>query len=306
MDEKKRGDQIQLFENQKIRTAWDMEQEEWYFSVVDVVGVLTDAPDYNTGRKYWNKLKQRLKEEGSELVTKCHQLIMTAADGKKRLTDVADTEQLLRIIQSIPSPKAEPFKLWLAQVGRERIEETIDPEQAIDRALETYLKKGYSEEWVHQRLLAIRIRNELTDEWQKRGVEKGREYAILTDEISRAWSGMTTRQYKRLKGLKKENLRDNMSNLELVLNMLAEASTTSISRAEQPEGLEESKKAARRGGRIAGNARKELEQETGRPVITSENAQTLQQLVTGVVEDAAEMLGDRVQSPQDNTDSKNP
>lgn len=306
MDEKKRGDQIQLFENQKIRTAWDMEQEEWYFSVVDVVGVLTDAPDYNTGRKYWNKLKQRLKEEGSELVTKCHQLKMTAADGKKRLTDVADTEQLLRIIQSIPSPKAEPFKLWLAQVGRERIEETIDPEQAIDRALETYLKKGYSEEWVHQRLLAIRIRNELTDEWQKRGVEKGREYAILTDEISRAWSGMTTRQYKRLKGLKKENLRDNMSNLELVLNMLAEASTTSISRAEQPEGLEESKKAARRGGRIAGNARKELEQETGRPVITSENAQTLQQLVTGVVEDAAEMIGERVQSPQDNTDSKNP
>ncbi len=306
MDEKKRGDQIQLFENQKIRTAWDMEQEEWYFSVVDVVGVLTDAPDYNTGRKYWNKLKQRLKEEGSELVTKCHQLKMTAADGKKRLTDVADTEQLLRIIQSIPSPKAEPFKLWLAQVGRERIEETIDPEQAIDRALETYLKKGYSEEWVHQRLLAIRIRNELTDEWQKRGVEKGREYAILTDEISRAWSGMTTRQYKRLKGLKKENLRDNMSDLELVLNMLAEASTTSISRAEQPEGLEESKKAARRGGRIAGNARKELEQETGRPVITSENAQTLQQLVTGVVEDAAEMIGERVQSPQDNTDSKNP
>ena len=306
MDEKKRGDQIQLFENQKIRTAWDMEQEEWYFSVVDVVGVLTDAPDYNTGRKYWNKLKQRLKEEGSELVTKCHQLKMTAADGKKRLTDVADTEQLLRIIQSIPSPKAEPFKLWLAQVGRERIEETIDPEQAIDRALETYLKKGYSEERVHQRLLAIRIRNELTDEWQKRGVEKGREYAILTDEISRAWSGMTTRQYKRLKGLKKENLRDNMSDLELVLNMLAEASTTSISRAEQPEGLEESKKAARRGGRIAGNARKELEQETGRPVITSENAQTLQQLVTGVVEDAAEMIGERVQSPQDNTDSKNP
>ena len=306
MDEKKRGDQIQLFEDQKIRTAWDMEQEEWYFSVVDVVGVLTDAPDYNTGRKYWNKLKQRLKEEGSELVTKCHQLKMTAADGKKRLTDVADTEQLLRIIQSIPSPKAEPFKLWLAQVGRARIEETIDPEQAIDRALETYLKKGYSEEWVHQRLLAIRIRNELTDEWQKRGVEKGREYAILTDEISRAWSGMTTRQYKRLKGLKKENLRDNMSNLELVLNMLAEASTTSISRAEQPEGLEESKTAARRGGRIAGNARKELEQETGRPVITSENAQTLQQLVTGVVEDAAEMIGERVQSPQDNTDSKNP
>ena len=289
MDDKKQNDQIQLFEDQKIRTAWDAEQEEWYFSVVDVVGVLTDAPDYNTGRKYWNKLKQRLKEEGSELVTNCHQLKMTAADGKKRLTDVANTEQLLRIIQSIPSPKAEPFKLWLAQAGRERIEETIDPEQAIDRALETYLKKGYSEEWVHQRLLAIRIRNELTDEWQKRGVERGQEYAILTDEISRAWSGMTTRQYKRLKGLKKENLRDNMSDLELVLNMLAEASTTSISRSEQPEGLEENRKVARRGGRIAGNARRELEQETGRPVVTAENAQTLQQLVTGVVEGAAEL-----------------
>ncbi len=192
---------IQLFENKRIRTAWDEEKEEWYFSVVDVVAVLTDAPDYNTGRKYWNKLKQRLKEEGNELVTNCHQLKMTAADGKKRLTDVADTEQLLRIIQSIPSPKAEPFKMWLAQVGRERIEETIDPELIINRALETYLKKGYSPEWVHQRLLAIRIRNELTDEWQKRGVEKGREFAILTDEISKAWSGMTTRQYKKLKGL---------------------------------------------------------------------------------------------------------
>lgn len=289
MDEKKQNDQIQLFENQKIRTAWDAEQEEWYFSVVDVVGVLTDQPDTRHAAKYWSVLKTRLKKEGSELPTNCSQLKLKSADGKRYLTDVADTEQLLRIIQSIPSPKAEPFKLWLAQVGRERIEETIDPEQAIDRALETYLKKGYSEEWVHQRLLAIRIRNELTDEWQKRGVEKGREYAILTDEISRAWSGMTTRQYKRLKGLKKENLRDNMSDLELVLNMLAEASTTSISRTEQPEGLEENKRVARRGGRIAGNARKELEQETGRPVVTAENAQTLQQLVTGVVEDAAEL-----------------
>ena len=289
MDEKKQNDQIQLFENQKIRTAWDAEQEEWYFSVVDVVGVLTDQPDTRHAAKYWSVLKTRLKKEGSELPTNCSQLKLKSADGKRYLTDVADTEQLLRIIQSIPSPKAEPFKLWLAQVGRERIEETIDPEQAIDRALETYLKKGYSEEWVHQRLLAIRIRNELTDEWQKRGVERGREYAILTDEISRAWSGMTTRQYKRLKGLKKENLRDNMSDLELVLNMLAEASTTSISRTEQPEGLEENKKVARRGGRIAGNARRELEQETGRPVVTAENAQTLQQLVTGVVEDAAEL-----------------
>ena len=289
MDEKKQNDQIQLFENQKIRTAWDAEQEEWYFSVVDVVGVLTDQPDTRHAAKYWSVLKTRLKKEGSELPTNCSQLKLKSADGKRYLTDVADTEQLLRIIQSIPSPKAEPFKLWLAQVGRERIEETIDPEQAIDRALETYLKKGYSEEWVHQRLLAIRIRNELTDEWQKRGVERGREYAILTDEISRAWSGMTTRQYKRLKGLKKENLRDNMSDLELVLNMLAEASTTSISRAERPEGLEENKRVARRGGRIAGNARRELEQETGRPVVTAENAQTLQQLVTGVVEGAAEL-----------------
>ena len=289
MDDKKQNDQIQLFEDQKIRTAWDAEQEEWYFSVVDVVGVLTDQPDTRHAAKYWSVLKTRLKKEGSELPTNCSQLKLKSADGKRYLTDVADTEQLLRIIQSIPSPKAEPFKLWLAQVGRERIEETIDPEQAIDRALETYLKKGYSEEWVHQRLLAIRIRNELTDEWSKRGVEKGREYAILTDEISRAWSGMTTRQYKRLKGLKKENLRDNMSDLELVLNMLAEASTTSISRTEEPEGLGEKKRVARRGGRIAGNARRELEQETGRPVVTSENAQTLQQLVTGVVEGAAEL-----------------
>ena len=289
MDKEKQNDQIQLFEDQKIRTAWDAEQEEWYFSVVDVVGVLTDQPDTRHAAKYWSVLKTRLKKEGSELPTNCSQLKLKSADGKRYLTDVADTEQLLRIIQSIPSPKAEPFKLWLAQVGRERIEETIDPEQAIDRALETYLKKGYSEEWVHQRLLAIRIRNELTDEWSKRGVEKGREYAILTDEISRAWSGMTTRQYKRLKGLKKENLRDNMSDLELVLNMLAEASTTSISRSEQPEGLEENRKVARRGGRIAGNARRELEQETGRPVVTAENAQTLQQLVTGVVEGAAEL-----------------
>lgn len=220
------SDNIQLFENQPIRTAWDEEKEEWYFSVVDVIRVLTDSPNPQT---YWRVMKKRLKDEGNETVTNCNALKMTAADGKKRLTDVADTEQLLRIIQSIPSPKAEPFKLWLAQVGRERIEETIDPEQAIDRALETYLKKGYSEEWVHQRLLAIRIRNELTDEWQKRGVEKGKEYAILTDEITRAWSGMTTRQYKNLKGLKKENLRDNMSDLELVLTMLSEATTKEIS-----------------------------------------------------------------------------
>ena len=254
--------EIQLFEDQKIRVAWDAERVEWYFSIVDVVAVLTDSADPTA---YWRKLKQRLKAEGNETVTNCHALKMRAADGKNRLTDVADTEQLLRIIQSIPSKKAEPFKAWLAMVGRERIEETIDPEQAIDRALETYLKKGYSEEWVHQRLLAIRIRNELTDEWKKGGVQKGREYAILTDEITRAWAGMNTRQYKNLKGLKKENLRDNMSDLELVLTMLAEASTTDIAKAEQPQGFDENQKVARRGGNVAGVARKALEAETQLP-----------------------------------------
>lgn len=277
---------IQLFENQKIRVAWDAEREEWYFSIVDVVGVLTDSTDPTA---YWRKLKQRLKAEGNESVTNCHALKMQAADGKNRLTDVANTEQLLRIIQSIPSKKAEPFKTWLAMVGRERIEETIDPEQAIDRALETYLKKGYSEEWVHQRLLAIRIRNELTDEWKKRGVQKGKEYAILTDEITRAWSGMSTRQYKQLKGLKKENLRDNMSDLELVLTMLAEASTTDIAKTEQPQGLNENQKVARRGGNVAGIARKALEAETGRPVVTSQNAESFRQLVTDIVTDAAQL-----------------
>lgn len=283
------NDAMQLFEDQPIRSAWDAEREEWYFSVVDVVGALTDQKDKRGASNYWAKLKQRLKDEGAdELLTNCQQLKLKSKDGKRRLTDVADTEQLLRIIQSIPSPKAEPFKLWLAQVGRERIEETIDPEQAIDRALETYLKKGYSEEWVHQRLLAIRIRNELTDEWSKRGVQKGREYAILTDEISRAWSGMTTRQYKDLKGLKKENLRDNMSDLELVLNMLAEASTTGISQVEKPEGMAENLSVAQRGGRIAGNARKELEQEMGCPVISAENAKTMK-LVTDIIEDAAKL-----------------
>ena len=281
------NDAMQLFEDQPIRSAWDAEREEWYFSVVDVVGALTDQKDKRGASNYWAKLKQRLKDEGAdELLTNCQQLKLKSKDGKRRLTDVADTEQLLRIIQSIPSPKAEPFKLWLAQVGRERIEETIDPEQAIDRALETYLKKGYSEEWVHQRLLAIRIRNELTDEWQKRGVQKGREYAILTDEISKAWSGMTTRQYKDLKGLKKENLRDNMSDLELVLNMLAEASTTGISQIEKPEGMAENLSVAQRGGRIAGNARKE--QEMGCPVISVENAKTMK-LVTDIIEDAAKL-----------------
>ena len=286
MDEPMKNE-IQLFEDQKIRVAWDAEREEWYFSIVDVVGVLTDSPDYNTGRKYWNKLKQRLKDEGSELVTNCHQLKMRAADGKNRLTDVADTEQLLRIIQSIPSKKAEPFKAWLAMVGRERIEETIDPEQAIDRALETYLKKGYSEEWVHQRLLAIRIRNELMDEWKKRGVQKGKEYAILTDEITRAWAGMNTRQYKNLKGLKKENLRDNMSDTELVLTMLAEASTRDISKASKPEGFSGSMEVARQGGEVAGVARKALEERTGVPVITAQNAAQMNTLVVGMIEEAA-------------------
>lgn len=272
---------IQLFENQKIRTAWDEDKEEWYFSVVDVVAILTDSAD---PQAYWRKLKQRLKVEGNETVTNCHGLKMTAADGKKRLTDVADTEQLLRIIQSIPSKKAEPFKLWLAQIGRERIEETIDPEIAIDRALETYQKKGYSDEWIHQRILSIRIRNALTDEWQKNGVQKGIEYAILTDEITKAWSGMNTRQYKRFKGLKKENLRDNMSDMELVLNMLAEATTTELSKAHNPQGLAENKEIARRGGKVAGETRKSIETETGRYVITNHNAAALNDVVTNMIE----------------------
>ena len=277
---------IQLFEDQKIRTAWDAEKEEWYFAIVDVIAVLTDSAD---PQNYWRVLKKRLKDEGNETITNCNGLKMTAPDGKKRKTDVASTEQLLRIIQSIPSPKAEPFKAWLAMVGKERIEETIDPEQAIDRALDTYLKKGYSEEWIHQRLLAIRIRNELTDEWKKRGVQKGKEYAILTDEISRAWSGMTTGQYKRLKGLTKENLRDNMTDLELVLTMLAEASTTDISKTAKPQTFEENKQVAKRGGKVAGIARQALEAETGKPVITEKNAVDFQQLVTDIVEDAAEL-----------------
>ena len=282
------NEKLQVFEDQTIRTAWDEEKEEWHFSVVDVVVALTESPDYKTGRKYWNKLKQRLKEEGNELVTNCHQLKMKAADGKRRLTDVANTEQLLRIIQSIPSPKAEPFKRWLAQVGRERIEETIDPEQAIDRALETYQKKGYDADWIHQRILSIRVRNELTAEWQARGVEQGREYAILTDEITKAWSGMTTRQYKNLKGLKKENLRDNMSTLEIVLNMLAETTTTELSKAHRPEGFEESRIVARRGGKVAGDARRAIEADTGRPAVTAENAAQLNAVVTDVIEGVAE------------------
>ena len=278
------NDQIQLFENKRIRTAWDAEKEEWYFSIVDVVAVLTDQPDQRHAAKYWSVLKTRLKKEGSELTTKCSQLKMRSADGKRYNTDVADTEQLLRIIQSIPSPKAEPFKLWLAQVGRERIEETIDPELTIDRALETYLKKEYSREWINQRLQAIQVRKELTDEWDARGVQKGVEYAILTDEITKAWSGMNTRQYKNLKGLKKENLRDNMTTLELVLNMLAEATTTEISKQKAPEGLRENVEVARSGGKVAGDARKAIEQQTGVPVITSKNAAQLNQVVTNLIE----------------------
>ena len=282
---------IQLFEDQKIRTAWDTEKEEWYFSVTDVIAVLTEQPTARGASNYWAKLKQRLKEEGAdELLTNCQQLKMIASDGKHRATDVATTEQLLRIIQSIPSPKAEPFKRWLAEVGRERIEETIDPEQAIDRALETYLKKGYDPDWVHQRLLSIRIRNELTNEWQQRGVEKGREFAILTDEISKAWSGMTTRQYKNLKGLKKENLRDNMSDTELVLTMLAEASTRDMSKATKPDGFAENVKVAKRGGNVANVARQQLEAETGLPVITAQNAAQLNAVVTEMIEASAQVL----------------
>ena len=284
------NDQIQLFENKRIRTAWDAEKEEWYFSIVDVVAVLTDQPDARHASTYWAVLKKRLNDEGAgQLLTNCKQLKMTATDGKKRLTDVADTEQLLRIIQSIPSPKAEPFKLWLAQVGRERIEETIDPELTINRALETYLKKGYSREWINQRLQAIQVRKELTDEWDARGVQKGVEYAILTDEITKAWSGMNTRQYKNLKGLKKENLRDNMTTLELVLNMLAEATTTEISKQKAPEGLRENVEVARSGGKVAGDARKAIERQTGVPVITSKSAAQLNQVVSNLIEATSEI-----------------
>ncbi len=286
------SDKVQLFEEQTIRSAWSEVNEEWYFSIVDVVGVLTEQQTSRGASNYWAKLKERLKAEGSnELLTNCQQLKMTASDGKKRLTDVADTEQLLRIIQSIPSPKAEPFKLWLAKVGKERIEETIDPELTIDRALDTYLKKGYSEDWIHQRLLSIRVRNELTAEWQKRGVKKGKEFAILTDEISQAWSGMTTREYKNLKGLKKENLRDNMSTTEIILNMLAETATKDISARTKPETFDESQNVAKRGGRIAGNARRELEEEIGASVITSQNASQLNTIVSGLIESVAEEQG---------------
>ena len=293
-------DEIKLYENKEIRSVWDEEKEEWYFSVVDVVGVLTEQENARGASTYWAVLKKRLKEEGNELLTICKQLKMKATDGKMRLTDVADMQGIFRIIQSIPSPKAEPFKLWLAEVGKERIDEIIDPELTIDRALETYLKKGYSREWINQRLQAIQVRKELTDAWDDHGIEKGIEYAILTDEITKAWSGMTTRGYKNLKGLKKENLRDNMTTLEIVLNMLAEATTTELTKTTNPQGLEENKKVAKRGGSIAGNTRKEIEKETGKPVITSKNAVDLSRLIEDVVKEPF----DKKQDKKDDTDNE--
>ena len=275
--------EVKLFEDNKIRSVWDNEKEEWYFSVVDVIGALTDSPN---PRDYWYRVKKRMsEEEKSQLSTFCRQLKLKAPDGKMRETDAADMQGIFRIIQSIPSPKAEPFKMWLAEVGKERVDEIIDPELTIDRALETYLKKGYTREWINQRLQAIQVRKELTDAWQDHGVKEGREYAILTNEISKAWSGMTVRQYKDFKKLKKENLRDNMSTLELVLNMLAEATVTELTNTTNPKGLEENKKTARRGGSIAGNTRKEIEKETGKPVINSKNAIDFSRLIDGVVKD---------------------
>ena len=261
-----------MFESQKIRSHWDAEKEKWYFSIVDIVGVLTDSPN---PRKYWSVLKGRLKQEGNQLTTICSQLKMRSTDGKLYLTDVADTEQLLRLIQSIPSPKAEPFKLWLAKVGYERIEETQDPEKSIDRAMENYLKLGYSKEWINQRLKSIEVRKELTDEWENRGVRKGQEFATLTDIITQAWSEKTIQEYKQFKGLKKENLRDNMTNMELVLNMLAEATTAEISKEKKPDTFDKSKEVAKEGGTIAGNTRKEIESKTGKKIVSSQNAKEL-------------------------------
>lgn len=280
------NDSIKIYGEQKIRTAWDAEREEWFFSVQDVVAALTDSVD---PKQYIKKMRARDPELSGNWGTICTPVQMIAADGKKRKVQAADVEGILRIIQSIPSPKAEPFKLWLAQVGRERIEETIDPEQAIDRALETYQKKGYDSDWIHQRILSIRVRNELTDEWKQRGVKQGREYAILTDEITKAWSGMTTRQYKNLKGLTKENLRDNMNTTELILNMLAETSTKDISAAEKPETFKQSIQVAKQGGEVAGIARKELEKRTGKPVISSKNAEQLSAVVVDMIEGVSEM-----------------
>lgn len=279
------NEQLQLYEDQPIRTAWDENAEEWYFSIVDVITVLTDSKN---PAAYWRKLKQRLKAEGNESVTNCHGLKLKGADGKRRLTDVATTEQLLRLIQAIPSPKAEPMKMWLAQVGRERIEETLDPELIAERLVETYERKGYTREWINQRLQAISARKELTDEWKDRGIEKSTDFAILTDEITRAWSGMSTRQYKNLKGLKKESLRDNMSTLELALNMLAEAATTEISKQQKPSGLAENRNVARAGGAAAKAARESVEESTGKPVITSQNAAQLNHVVTQMIEASSE------------------
>jgi hypothetical protein len=266
---------IKIFEDRQVRSVWDSEQEKWYISVVDVIGILTESVDPSA---YWRKLKQRLKDEGNETVTNCHGLKMQAADGKMRLTDVADVEQLFRLIQSIPSPKAEPFKLWLAQIARERLEEIDDPEQGIDRLMEYYHRKGYSEAWINQRLKSIEVRKELTDEWERRGVQKGQEFATLTDIITQGWSGMTTKQYKQFKDLKTESLRDNMTNLELVLNMLAEATTTEISKEKNPTSIAENREIARQGGQIAGNTRKEIESKTGKKVVSPLNARKLQQI----------------------------
>ena len=263
---------IKLFEDRKVRTLWDAEQEKWYLSIVDVIGVLTDSPN---PRNYWKVLKHRLAKEGNESVTNCNQLKMQSADGKYYLTDVADTEQLFRLVQSIPSPKAEPFKLWLARVAAERLDEMQDPELSIDRALEQYLQLGYSENWINQRLKSIEIRKELTDEWKSRGLKEGQQFATLTDIITKAWAGKTTKEYKILKGLKKENLRDNMTNTELILNMLAEASTKDISQAVNPKGFEESKKVAKQGGNVAKVALKELEAKTGKKVVTALNAKSV-------------------------------
>ena len=275
------SDDVKIFEGSKIRSVWDNEREEWYFSIVDVVGSLTES---NNPRDYWYRVKKRMsEEEKSELSTICRQLKLKAPDDKMRLTDVADMQGIFRIIQSVPSPKAEPFKMWLAEVGKERIDEIIDPELTIDRALEGYARKGYSREWINQRLQAIQVRKELTDTWQDHGVKAGNEYAILTNEISKAWSGMTTREYKDFKGLKKENLRDNMSTTELILNMLAETATKDIAEATNPQGLEENKQVAQDGGSIAGDARKSIEDRTGKPVITSKNAIDLGRLISDVV-----------------------
>ena len=285
------NNEIKIFEGNQIRSVWDNDKEEWYFSVVDVVGTLSDSKDPGA---YWRKLKQRLKEEGSEVVTFCHGLKLKAADGKLRESDVADMQGIFRIIQSVPSPKSEPFKMWLAEVGKERLDEIVDPELTIERALETYLRKGYSREWINQRLQAIQVRKELTDSWQDHGVKEGLEYAILTNEISKAWSGMTTREYKDYKGLKKQNLRDNMSTTELILNMLAETATKDIANASNPQGLEENKKVAKRGGNVAKVAKETLEQETGKPVITTKNAIDFERLIN----DVAEGLQNHNKSPE--------